>query len=79
MNPAKQKNIDFFFAHKSEWLKDPLRAGKFIVIHAEQIKGAFDTFDAALRSASSQFPAEEFVVQQLIDESAQVNFYASAR
>ena len=56
MNSAKQKNIDFFLANRGEWIKDPLRAGKFVVIHAEQLKGAYDTFDAALRFASSQFP-----------------------
>lgn len=36
-------------------LRDPLMRSKYIVIYDRKVRGAFDTFGAALRAGASQF------------------------
>jgi hypothetical protein len=74
----QQKNLDFFERELSRLLGDVVYKGKFVVIHDEQVKGAYDSFDTALSFAVSNFPANEFLVQQVIDENERINFIRSA-
>jgi hypothetical protein len=74
MSDKKAPNIAFFRDNLSSWLKDEKLHNKFIVIHDRTVRGAFDTFNAALRDAVSRFPSDEFVIQQVIDASEVVNY-----
>ena len=74
MGPEKQKNVDFFKRELVKWLADPLLRDKFVVIHAQKLQKTFDQFDVALQFAADHFPNDEFIVQQVVDESEEINF-----
>jgi hypothetical protein len=78
MSDQKAANIQFFRSQLTELLKNPLLREKFVVVHGQAVKGSFDTFDVALRSALSQFPADEFIIQQVIEDNAVVSFLRAA-
>ena len=79
MPDPKIANIEFFKAHLADFLADPLKRNKFVVIHAQSVKGTFDTFEAALQHAVAGYPAAEFVIQQVVDEREVINFIRAAR
>jgi len=74
----KQKNITFFERELSQLLLNPIYKNKFVVIFNEQIVGSYDTFETALQFALSQYPSNEFIIQQVIDEKEQINFLWAA-
>jgi len=74
MSKAKQENIGFFKSKLKQLLADKLSANKFVVIHNKEIQGVFDTFESAITDAANRFPADEFVVQEVVDESQNVNY-----
>lgn len=76
--PIRQKNIDFFQKELPDLLKDIAYQGKFIVINNEQIKGSYDSFESALNFAVSNFSANDFIIQQVIDDKERINFIRSA-
>lgn len=78
MNPKKQQNIQYFREHVKEFLESPYLKDKFAIIYDGKIQATADTFEAALNEAVSKFPADEFIVQQVVDESAQNNFLFGA-
>ncbi len=73
-----QKNLEFFQKELPGLLTNVAYKGKYIVINAEEIKGAYDSFDLALNFAVANFPPSEFIIQQVIDESECINFICSA-
>jgi hypothetical protein len=74
MSKAKQANIDFFKSKLKQLLADKLFANKFVIIHNSEIQGVFDSFEAAITEAANRYPADEFVVQEVVDESQNVNY-----
>jgi len=78
MAATKQENIQFFVDQLPTLLADPLKSGKFVVVHDRAVRGAFDTFEAALRDAVAKYPANEFVVQQVISGDARISFIRAA-
>lgn len=74
MSDKKAENIAFFKENLPAWLADEKLRDKYVVIHDRKVRGAFDTFNAALRDAVLRFPSDEFVIQQVIDASEVVNF-----
>jgi hypothetical protein len=78
MNEKKTANVQYFRSHLAELLGNPLLRGKFVVVYDETVKGAYDTFDVALRSALAQFPAEDFIIQQVIEDNSVVSFLRAA-
>jgi hypothetical protein len=71
---AKAENLQFFRDHLAEYLRDPVLSRKFVVIHGRELRGAFDTFQSALQSAIAQFSPDEFVIQQVIDDTQVISF-----
>jgi hypothetical protein len=69
----QEKNYAFFQKQLPELLADPLKAGKYAIIHDESIKGLYDTFAAAYYAACSKL-IKGFIVQQIVDESKIVNY-----
>jgi hypothetical protein len=78
VDAEKQRNIKYFQDHLQEFLADPLKNGKFVVICEGKVQAVADTFETALGQAVARFRAEDFIVQQVIDESQQVNFLHGA-
>jgi hypothetical protein len=74
MADKKSENIQFFRTQLPELLKNQFLRGKFVVVYSQQVQGAFDTFEAALKNAIATYPADEFIVQQVIEDSAMVSF-----
>lgn len=78
MTTKKQENIDFFNSNFQTYLANNMLKSKFVVIHNKELKASFDTFSSALEFASSKFPTDEFVIQQVIGQDEQINFIRSA-
>jgi hypothetical protein len=69
----KEANIAWFRANLGELVKNTLMQGKFVVVYNKAIVASFDTFDAALREAVAQFPADEFAIQQVVADNEVIN------
>ncbi len=78
MSDQKAANIQFFRAELPTLLANPLFRQKFVVVSEREVKAWFDTFDAALRHAVANYSNDEFIVQQVVDESATVSFVHAA-
>jgi hypothetical protein len=46
------KELETYNVHKADLLKD---AGKFVLVHGEQLAGVYDTYADALREGYKQF------------------------
>ena len=78
LTSKQQENYKFFSEHIKDYLNDPILKNKFVIICDGQIKSAYDSFESAYEAACTQFPMEEFIVQQIIDESETIEFIRSA-
>ena len=74
----KDKNFEFFRKHLKDYLANTVLKGKFVVIADGDLKGAYDTFEAAIKFAATTFPHNEFIVQQVIADEEQINFVRAA-
>jgi hypothetical protein len=64
---GKQKqNIAFFGENIKTWADNPLYRLKFFVISGKEVRGFYDTFEAALRFAVVNFGAGEYIIQQIL-------------
>lgn len=52
--------------------------GKFGVFCDGELKGVYDTFETAYSQACSNYPVDEFIIQQIIKSSDIVEFISSA-
>lgn len=78
LSEKQQKNYEFFVAHLKEYLEDPIKRNKYAIFCEEDIKGAYDTFEAAYIAACAQFHQDEFIIQQIVDSSDVVEFMWAA-
>jgi len=75
----KQKEAYNFFQQKlNDLVKNPLYKLKYVIIHENEIKGFFDTFDSALVQAVANYPQNDFIIQQVVSEDEVINFLYSA-
>ncbi len=74
MSHSKQANVDFFKSKLKDLLADKLFANKFVIVHNKEIQGVFDSFETAITEAVNRYPVDEFVVQEVVDESQNVNY-----
>ncbi|MBI5698698.1 hypothetical protein HZC35_00085 [Candidatus Saganbacteria bacterium] len=74
----KEENLNFFKSKLLELLSNPTYKDKYLVISNKEIKNVFDTFNSALEYAVATFPNEEFIIQQVVDETKVVNFIRAA-
>ena len=71
----KQKeDIAFFDENLETWAKNPLYKFKFVIISGKELKGIYDTFEAALGAAVVSFKIGEFIIQQIILEDETFGF-----
>jgi hypothetical protein len=54
--------LETYNAHKADLLKD---AGKFVLVHGDQLVGVYDTYADALREGYKQFQLKRFMVKQI--------------
>ena len=78
LSRAQQENFAFFQSHLSDYLTDPLIAGKYAVFFQCEMKEVYDTFPSALSSAYAKYPLGQFIIQRIVDPSHDVNFVFSA-
>jgi len=74
----KEKNAAFFHKELGNLLLNPLFKNKFVVVQGEQLQGSYDSFEEALKFAIANYSANEFIIQQVIDEREQINFLRPA-
>ena len=74
MEQKQKDNLEYFQNNLNTWLKDIKLKHKFVVICEKEVKGSFDSFEAGLEYASSNFSPSEFIIQQVISSSEQLNF-----
>lgn len=75
----KRENADFFYNHLSKWLDDVAYKNKHLVICEKKVHHVCDRFEDALDYASAHLPADEFIIQQVVDQDGQVEFLRLAR
>jgi len=78
LSHAQQENFSFFQSHLSDYLKEPLLAGKYAIFFQCEMKEAYDTFPTALSSACAKYPLGQFIIQRIVDPAQEVNFVFSA-
>ena len=74
LTSTQNENLVFFKSILPQLLADKLKAGKFVVVHDKQVQYVADTFDNALKHATTHFATGEFIIQQVIDESSTISF-----
>jgi len=70
----QKQDIAYYDENIEAWVNNPLYEMKFIIISGKEIKGFYDTFEAALAAAVKSFAIGEFIIQQIIPENKMVNF-----
>ena len=71
----KQKqDISYFYENLETWSNNPLYKLKFAVISGKELKGIYDTFEAALGNAVVSFNSGDYIIQQIITEKENVSF-----
>lgn len=78
LSEKQNANYQFFASHLAEYIENPLIKGKFGIFCEERLQGTFDSFDAAYSEACTRFPTDEFIIQQIVDSSAVVEFLWSS-
>jgi hypothetical protein len=75
----KQKqDIVYFNKNIETWANNPLYKRKFVVISGEELKGIYDTFEAALTAAATAYGTGEYIIQQILPKNETVNFLSPA-
>jgi len=75
----KQKqDITYFNENLETWVNNPLYKQKFVIISGKEIKGIYDTFEAALGAAAVAYGIGEYIIQQIISVDETVNFLSPA-
>ena len=78
LTKIQEDNRRYFLDNLDGWLKDLAYRGKYVVIYNRQVRRVQDDFAAAFRYAVSNFPREEFIVQQVVSEDSVSDFLSPA-
>jgi hypothetical protein len=62
----QRQDIAFFEENIETWANNPLYRFKFFVISGKEIRGFYDTFEAALQFAAWNFGTGEYIIQQIL-------------
>ena len=75
----KQKqDIAYFNENLEAWANNPLYKLKFVIISGEELKGFYDTFEAALGVAVVNYRSGEYIIQHVIPGNETINFLSPA-
>jgi len=78
LTERQQEDIVFFNENLEIWAKNPLYKLKFVIISGKELKGIYDTFEAALGAAVVAYGSGEYIIQQILPENETVNFLSPA-
>ena len=70
----QKQDIVYFNENIDTWANNPLYKQKFGVISEKELKGIYDTFEAALGAAVVSCKSGEYIIQQILPEDETVNF-----
>lgn len=79
MTAKQQENFQYFVSNLPKYLNDGTLKNKFLVIKDKEVKGNYDTFESAIKFAVANYPENDFVIQQAIDENEKINFIYCVR
>jgi len=74
----QKQDIAYFNENIETWAKNPLYRLKFVIISGKELKGIYDTFEAALGAAVVAYGSGEYIIQQILPEDETVNFLSPA-
>jgi hypothetical protein len=74
----QREDITYFNENIEIWAQNPLYRLKFIIISGKELKGIYDTFEAALAAAVVAYGSGEYIIQQILPENETVNFLSPA-
>jgi len=74
----QEQDIAFFNENLKIWVNDPLYRLKFVIISGKELKGMYDTFEAALAEAAVAYGSGKYIIQQILPESETLNFLSPA-
>jgi len=74
----QQEDIAYFNENLEMWAQNPLYKLKFVIISGKELKGIYDTFEAALGAAVVAYGSGEYIIQQILPEDETVNFLSPA-
>ena len=74
----QQEDIAYFNENLETWSQNPLYKLKFVIISGRELKGIYDTFEAALGAAVVAYGSGEYIIQQILPEDETVNFLSPA-
>jgi len=72
------QDIAYFNENLDTWTNNPLYKLKFVVISGKELKGIYDTFEAALGAAVVAYASGEYIIQQILPEDETVSFLSPA-
>ena len=70
----QKSNIAYFNENLENLIDNPLYKMKFVIISSDELKGSYDTFEAALEFAAINYNSGEYIIQQVLPENEMVNF-----
>jgi hypothetical protein len=74
----QKQDIAYYNDNINKWVNNPLYKMKFIIISGQEIKGFYDTFEAALGAAVMTFNNGDYIIQQIISKNEEINFLSPA-
>lgn len=63
---ALEIELKFFEQHRKEWLEH--HAGKYALVKGEELRGVYDTQEAAYAEGVATFGIEPFLIKQVLPE-----------
>jgi hypothetical protein len=75
----KQKqDIAYFNENIEAWADNSIYRLKFCIISGKELKGIYDTFEAALSVAVVTYGNGEYIIQQILPKNETINFLSPA-
>jgi hypothetical protein len=74
----QKENYHFYLKEFDRLYSDQEYKFKFVVIQKNELKGAFDSFEKAIEFAATNFAVGDFIVQQVIKTSDEIDFTMAA-
>jgi len=72
------EDIAYFNENLEAWAQNPLYKLKFVIISGKELRGLYDTFEAALGAAVMSYGNGEYIIQQILPEDETVSFLSPA-
>ena len=68
LTEKQQICYEYFRMNLPDWLKNPLKMDKYVVIFSGKLVGIYDSIGNAVNHAYNTYRQGEFIIQQIVDE-----------